>query len=202
MLSELPQVADIVRSVFHYSASPLVLRITAFGSEQFHGELWPNNATRLSRIDWLWSAKRASVWVTGGGRRRVNQVASNEELHAAPLSGKRLLALWNALPDVEKRRKVGDRGALIDQLWSAIETLPEPEPPSDAKRPSKQDAVIAMLRRGEGATVEEVARATGWQRHTVRGVFSGTLKKKLGLSLASVQEARGRVYRIAEPASV
>jgi hypothetical protein len=31
-------------------------------------------------------------------------VASNEELHAAPLSGKRLLALWNALPDIEKRR--------------------------------------------------------------------------------------------------
>src|SRR6202521_3050481 len=30
-------------------------------------------------------------------------VASNEELHAAPLSGKRLLALWNALPDIEKR---------------------------------------------------------------------------------------------------
>src|SRR6202023_3530245 len=51
-------------------------------------------------------------------------VASNEELHVAPLSGKRLLALWNALPDVEKRRKVGDRGALIDQLWSAIEALP------------------------------------------------------------------------------
>ena len=48
-------------------------------------------------------------------------VASNEELHAAPLSGKRLLALWNALPGVEKRRKVGDRAALIDQLWSAIE---------------------------------------------------------------------------------
>src|ERR1700737_4840938 len=35
-------------------------------------------------------------------------VASNEELHAAELSGKRLLALWNALPDVERRRKVGD----------------------------------------------------------------------------------------------
>ena len=129
-------------------------------------------------------------------------VASSEELHAAPLSGKRLLALWNALPGVEKRRKVGDRKALIDQLWSAIEALPEPEPPSDARRPSKQDAVIAMLRRPEGATVEEVARATGWQRHTVRGVFSGTLKKKLGLTLASAEEERGRVYRIAEPASV
>jgi hypothetical protein len=55
-------------------------------------------------------------------------VASNEELHAAPLSGKRLRALWNALPGVEKRKKVGDRDALIDQLWSAIEMLPDPEP--------------------------------------------------------------------------
>jgi len=129
-------------------------------------------------------------------------VASNEELHAAPLSGKRLLALWNALPGVEKRRKVGDRDALIDQLWSAIEALPDPERQSDAKRPSKQDEVIAMLQQPEGATIDEVASATGWQRHTVRGVFSGTLKKKLGLTLAWAKEERGRVYRIAEPASV
>jgi Protein of unknown function (DUF3489) len=123
-------------------------------------------------------------------------VASNDELHAARLSGKRLLALWNALPGVEKRKKVGDRGALVEQLWSAIEGLPDP----DAKRPSKQDEVIAMLRRPEGATVDEVVSATGWQRHTVRGVFSGTLKKKLGLTVASDKEERGRVYRIAEPA--
>jgi hypothetical protein len=126
-------------------------------------------------------------------------VASNEELHAARLSGKRLLALWNALPGVEKRRKVGDRDALIDQLWLAIEALPDPDAQSDAKRPSKQDAVIAMLQRPEGATVDEVASATGWQRHTVRGVFSGTLKKKLGLTLASAAEERGRVYRIPAP---
>jgi hypothetical protein len=123
-------------------------------------------------------------------------VASKEELHAAPLNGKRLLALWNALPSVEKRRKVGDRATLIDQLWTAIEALPEPEPQSDAKRPSKQGEVIAMLRRPEGATVDEVATAMGWQRHTVRGLFSGTLKKKLGLTVASAQEERGRVYRI------
>ena len=82
-------------------------------------------------------------------------VASKEELHAAPLSGKRLLALWNALPGVEKRRKVGDRKALIDQLWSAIEALPEPDQQSDTKGPSKQAAVIAMLQRPEGVTIEE-----------------------------------------------
>src|ERR1700730_14847056 len=230
MLSELPPGSRHVRSVFHYSASPLLLRIAAFGSEQFHGELWPNNAMRLPRIDWLWSVKRAPVWLSGGGRRRVNQenppmriyiigndgitlcreapaavnegeiaVASREELHAARLSVKRLLAAWNALPGVEKRRKLGDRDALIEQLWSAIEALPDPQ--YEAKRPSKQDEVIAMLRRPEGATVDEVVSATGWQRHTVRGVFSGTLKKKLGLTLASAKEDRGRVYRIAESAS-
>ena len=127
-------------------------------------------------------------------------VASKEELHAARLSGKRLLALWNALPDVEKRRNVGDRDVLIDQLWSAIEALPDPQ--SDPKRASKQDAVIAMLRRPEGATVDEVASATGWQRHTVRGVFSGTLKKKLGLTVASAKEERGRVYRIGASANL
>ena len=120
---------------------------------------------------------------------------------AAPLSGKQLLALWNALPGVEKRRRVGHRAALIDQLWPAIEALPDPELEPDTKR-SKQDEVIAMLRRPEGATVDEVARATGWQRHTVRGVFSGTLKKKLGLTLASAKEERGRVYRVDGPASV
>jgi len=126
-------------------------------------------------------------------------VASNEELRAAPLSGKRLLALWNALPGVEKQTKVGDRDKLIDQLWSAIEALPDPDQQSDTKRSSKQEAVIAMLQRPEGATVDEVASVMGWQRHTVRGLFSGTLKKKLGLTLASAQEERGRVYRIAAP---
>ncbi len=86
-------------------------------------------------------------------------VASNEELHAAPLSGKRLLALWNALPGVEKRKKVGDRDALIDQLWAAIEMLPDPEPQADAKRPSKQDVVIAMRSRRLLGSSEEKAGA-------------------------------------------
>jgi hypothetical protein len=88
---------------------------------------------------------------------------------------------------------------LTDQLWSAIEALPDPEPQPDVKRPSKQDQVIAMLQRPEGATVDEVASAMGWQRHTVRGLFSGTLKRKLMLTLASATEERGRVYRIAAP---
>jgi hypothetical protein len=75
--------------------------------------------------DGITLCRKASATVNDG----EFAVASNEELRAAPLSAKRLLALWNALPDVEKRKKVGDREALIDQLWSAIEALPDSEPP-------------------------------------------------------------------------
>jgi len=58
--------------------------------------------------------------------------------------------------------------------------------------------VIALLNRPEGATIAEVVAETGWQPHTVRGLFSGTLKKKLGLTLSSEREERGRIYRIVE----
>ena len=121
-------------------------------------------------------------------------VTSLEELHAARLSGKRLLALWHGLPGTERLTKIGDRAAFTDRLWTVMEKLPDQPPP----RASKQNDVIAMLRRPEGATVEEVGAATGWQPHTVRGVFSGALKKKLGLAVVAAKEERGRVYRITE----
>jgi hypothetical protein len=120
-------------------------------------------------------------------------VASLDELRSARLGAKRLLALWNGLPGVERLTKVGNRAALVERLWSAMQALPDPQP----ARASKQAEVIALLRRPEGATVDEVRAATGWQPHTVRGVFSGALKKKLGLAVVTAREERGRVYRIA-----
>jgi Protein of unknown function (DUF3489) len=48
---------------------------------------------------------------------------------------------------------------------------------------TKQALMIEMLKRPEGATVEQVAAATGWQHHTIRGAISGALKKKLGLTV-------------------
>jgi hypothetical protein len=62
---------------------------------------------------------------------------------------------------------------------------------------TKQATLIAMLRTAEGATIEEIMAATGWQAHTVRGAMAGALKKKLGLEVTSEKvEGRGRVYRI------
>jgi hypothetical protein len=63
---------------------------------------------------------------------------------------------------------------------------------------SKQARVIGLLQRPEGATIDEIASAMGWQRHTVRGLISGALKKRLGLDIVSERTDRGRFYRISE----
>ena len=78
-------------------------------------------------------------------------------------------------------------------------TEPEAAPKARAPREgTKQATLIAMLRATDGATIEEIMAATGWQSHTVRGAMAGALKKKLGLEVTSEKvEDRGRVYRIA-----
>lgn len=89
-----------------------------------------------------------------------------------------------------------------------ISTAPESAPDTPAEQTeapkartpregTKQAILIAMLRAPEGATVEEIMTATGWQSHTVRGAMAGALKKKLGLDVTSEKiEGRGRVYAI------
>ena len=52
---------------------------------------------------------------------------------------------------------------------------------------TKQAQMIELLRRPEGATVEQIAAATGWQHHTIRGAISGALKKKLGLNVEATR---------------
>jgi hypothetical protein len=59
------------------------------------------------------------------------------------------------------------------------------KPKRQAPLPSKQDLVIQMLRRQTGVTIKEIVAKTGWQAHSVRGFFSGVVKKKLKLALTS-----------------
>jgi hypothetical protein len=62
---------------------------------------------------------------------------------------------------------------------------------------SKQARLVELLRHAKGASIAEMVKATGWQAHSVRGAMSGVLKKRLGLTITSTQEERGRVYRVA-----
>ncbi len=121
-------------------------------------------------------------------------VQSIEDIEASGLSIAELAAIWNALPGATKLAKFKDRKAAARRLWAAFAELPvDPERAgSPAPRAgSKQAQVIDLFRRAEGATVAEVIAATGWQPHTVRGIVSGTLKKKLGLTVVSAKEERG-----------
>jgi len=62
---------------------------------------------------------------------------------------------------------------------------------------SKQQRCLDLLARRDGATLKELVAATDWQAHSVRGFLSGTIKKKLGLSVTSTRDADGaRRYRI------
>ena len=61
---------------------------------------------------------------------------------------------------------------------------------------SKQDKIIEMLRQPQGATIRRIMKATGWQQHSVRGFFAGTVRKKLKLKLVSEKTDGERVYRI------
>lgn len=89
----------------------------------------------------------------------------------------------------------------VEAAVTAAEARWAQQPGNKQPRPrenSKQAKVIEMLRRPEGATVKQICQETDWQAHTVRGMFAGALKKKLGLTITSEKTADGeRVYRIA-----
>jgi Protein of unknown function (DUF3489) len=63
---------------------------------------------------------------------------------------------------------------------------------------TKLGRLEGMLRRPDGATIDQIAKALDWQLHSVRGAISGSLKKKQGLTVVAEKTADGqRVYRIA-----
>lgn len=62
---------------------------------------------------------------------------------------------------------------------------------------TKSDTVLHLLRQPDGASLADLMSATSWQRHSVRGFLSGTVRKRLGLNLVSDTMGGGdRRYRI------
>jgi hypothetical protein len=133
------------------------------------------------------------------------RVRSAKEIEASRLTNAQMAAIWNALPGAAPVAKFKDRNTAVQRLWAAFGQLPvasEPAGGSAGRRAdSKQARVIGLLQRPEGATIDEIASAMEWQRHTVRGLISGGLKKKLGLHVVSERTDRGRLYRISQDQS-
>ena len=133
----------------------------------------------------------------------------------------RLVEVWNGLPGVTAVKKFTSRKSAVVRIWAAIQSLqpnvgsqapgvgPErgrparrankKEKTASARDGSKKAQVLSMLRCDEGATLQDLMAATGWQAHSVRGFLSGALGKKMGLAIESAKRDDGaRVYSIAD----
>jgi hypothetical protein len=139
----------------------------------------------------------------------------------------RFVEIWNNFAevppfgDLKPVKKFTDRKTAVARIWRAIQALtPTPAPtvapaapapkqaptkadandePRDARPGSKKAIVLDLLRRPEGATLEDIMSATGWRSHSVRGFLSGSLGKKMGLAIESLKTSDGaRAYRLPE----
>jgi len=124
-------------------------------------------------------------------------------------AAERLLAAWEeTLPANAEKNPIAQAMAMLRDALTrrATRATGAPRKPREG---TKQEVVLAMLRRPEGATVAQIAEATGWAQHTVRGFFAG-LKKRQGITVEiaerirqvgpNKQGAKGSytVYRVAE----
>ena len=106
-----------------------------------------------------------------------------------------ILATWD-----DEANREGDMIGALDAPMQALRTLLVGKParvaraPGAARKPregTKQEQVLAMLRRPEGATVAQIAEATGWAPHTVRGFFAGLKKKGHAVEVKSRERMVG-----------
>jgi hypothetical protein len=75
----------------------------------------------------------------------------------------------------------------------------KPAPAKEASTPraeSKGAKILELIGRPKGASLAEIVKATGWQKHSIRG-FLSTAAKKHGLKIESTKtEAGDRIYQI------
>jgi Protein of unknown function (DUF3489) len=120
-------------------------------------------------------------------------------------------------------KKFENRTKATGRIWAAIQKLMPattepvanvPAPVAKPKAPKAKTAkpaqaagepkapregtakanVLAMIQRKGGATLDEIGKATGWQKHTIRG-FMSVVPKKAGLTVTSTRREDGaRVY--------
>src|SRR5258706_16308502 len=141
------------------------------------------------------------MWEREITQKGKNMIANTKQTKTAPAS-------VAAEPKATKTARVAKRGAHVAPKKSkpGKKTTPAKKTPkapegekksSSARDGSKAAKILELLKRPGGATSKELMKATGWQPHSVRGFLSGTIGKKMGLTVTSTKGEDGeRTYSV------
>jgi hypothetical protein len=122
------------------------------------------------------------------------EVINQQDTRLAPSSASTLQAASCTQPEEGESQQEackGEEGGDPEEGPESVQTK------RAARSGSKSEKVLELMKRKEGATLAEIAKATGWQNHSIRGFVSGHAIKKLGLKVELTKgEAGERTYRI------
>jgi hypothetical protein len=94
------------------------------------------------------------------------------------------------------RAAIGQTNKAAQVRPREVQLFPAPRAPR-----GKVAALVELLQRPDGATINAMMQTTGWQAHSVRGAIAGAIKKRFGLVVISEKVDGERVYRIAAEVS-
>ncbi len=135
--------------------------------------------------------------ITAKGENVNTSIAEEASASPTPAAG--------GQPKATQKASRAPRGAHIapKKGKSAKKAAPAKKAPKGAKKAksardgSKTAQVLDLLKRPSGVTAKELMKATGWQPHSVRGFLSGTIGKKMGLTVTSTKGEDGeRSYSV------
>ena len=91
--------------------------------------------------------------------------------------------------------RITDAGLAELGFGAAVGASPQQEAtPRAPKRGGKTESILKLMRRKQGATIEALREATGWQPHSVRAALTGLRKK--GIDVARDKNGKGEtIYR-------
>jgi Protein of unknown function (DUF3489) len=102
-----------------------------------------------------------------------------------------------AQPAATKKAKASKKTAKAKKSAKTKKATKETKAKGAARSGSKAEKALELMKRKEGATLAEIAKATDWQNHSIRGFVSGHVIKKMGLKVESTKSETGeRTYRI------
>jgi cell division septation protein DedD len=179
--------------------------ITAYPNATDASECNPDLAqfdseTALAKLSAEWPMSRfVEIWNSIPGNTEVRKLADRKKAVARiwkailPLAADRQTSTPEGKPKkAGKSAKPVKRAKATKKAAPAKTAARKPK----ADRTNKKAEVIAMMTRAKGATLAEIMKATGWQRHTVRG-FVSILGSKGGEKIESTKNASGeRTYKI------